>query len=443
MKRLQRIDRVPIRLDASKIERDSRGFARVWGKVVPINALLTYGRADGYDADEHVEFVPEETVTDPEALATLMFAPITMPHPPEMLDSSNTARHQIGTIIDTKIEDGALFALHLFTDDTALRRIDGGVVELSPGYTAEIDETPGTFDGQPYAAIQRNRRYNHQAVVDQARAGEDNRLLIDSKQAASGLRIQVRNDEEKTTMAVVTIDEKEFEVADEVAAEMARLQEPNKDAEHEPGEEEEPDEEETEDAGDDDPEDAVDAEGSGTPAPAPQAPPPKTSGTPEALAATKADGFGRLLARLDGLEDRVAAKLETQAKVRRDSAAKAKRASERAYVDARGALSKGYDPEGKSADRIMRDAVVARNPDLKAKADAAVKFPGRLRGMFDAEMARAPTQPSHPLGDVVPEADEKRDPWQKRVDAVRAVGQTHRILGNEAMRHTLAAVGAN
>ena len=167
MKRLPRIDRVLTRLD-KKLERDSRGFARVWGKVVPVNALLTYGKADGYDADEHVEFVPESTVNDPEALSTLLFAPITMPHPPEMLDSSNTARHQIGTVIDTKIERGVLLALHQFTDDTALKRIDGGVVELSPGYTAEIDETPGTFDGKPYAAIQRNRRYNHQAVVHQA-----------------------------------------------------------------------------------------------------------------------------------------------------------------------------------------------------------------------------------------------------------------------------------
>ncbi len=434
MKRVQRIDRVPIRLDG-KIERDSRGFARVWGSVVPLNALLTYGRADGYDTDEHVEFVPESTVTDPEAIKTLLFAPVTMPHPPEMLDASNTARHQIGTIIDTKIEDGELRALHLFTDATALDRISGGFVELSPGYTAEIDDTSGVFDGKPYAATQLNRRYNHMAVVDQARAGADNRLFIDSQRAGSGLRIQILNDEEKTTM-LVTIDGKEFDVEDAVAAELARLQ-PNTDQENEEGEKEEeeaaadadPEPSDTAaDAGHEPDEPNEDADGSDTPAPG-----------------AKKDGFVLLMAKLDGMEDRVAAKVEARAGARRDAAAKAKRASEQAYADARGALPKSYNADGKSAAQIMRDAVVARSPDLKAKADAAMaKHPLRLRGMFDAEMARAPQEQVHSLGDVVPTGEEKRDPLQKRVDEVRAVRHTHRLIGNEAMRHThAAAAGAS
>ena len=245
-------------------------------------------------------------------------------------------------------------------------------------------------------------------------------------------------------MAVVTIDEKEFEVDDAVAAELARLQEGNTDQEGEEEEEEEQADSET-------PEPAADAEGGGTPAPAPagspEAAPPQTSGTPTGLSATvsvssgKADGYSKLLSRLDGLEDRVAAKLDAKAKTRQDAKVKAKHASEKAYADARGALAKSYDPEGKSASTIMRDAIVARNPDLKAKADAAIKQPQRLRGMFDAEMAHAPHPDTHPLGDVVPETSEKQDAWQKRVDANRNARQTHRVLGNEAMRQT--AAGAN
>ena len=72
--RRQRIDRIRIRLD-DKITRDSRGYARIWGKVVHANALLTYGLADGHDSDDHVEFVPESTVNDPEAIASLLDDP--------------------------------------------------------------------------------------------------------------------------------------------------------------------------------------------------------------------------------------------------------------------------------------------------------------------------------------------------------------------------------
>lgn len=433
--RRERIDRIPIRLDG-KVKRDSRGYAQVWGKVVHANALLTYGRADGHDTDEHVEFVPEETVNDPEAIQSLMFAPITLPHPPEMLDATNTARHQIGTVIDVKFEDGELRALHQFTDATALDRIDQGIVELSPGYTADIDETPGTFEGQSYVAVQRGRRYNHNAVIPEARAGHDNRLFIDSKRAVSGLRIQVRTDEEKPTMAMVTINDEEFEVPDEVADELERLT-GNNDQEGEEEEEDKPpstDEETVEDA---EPEGQV---------------PTETSGTPEALSATvsvtsgKADGkgFGALLAAVQGIEDRVVSKLDAKSKARQDAAEKARREAKDAYAEAKSALPKKYKADNKTAAQIMRDAIVARNPDLKAKADSAAKNPARLRGMFDSEMARKPHQDSHPLGDTVPSGEAEKDPWRKRVDAARDAHRRHRVLGNEAMRHdsVAAAVGA-
>lgn len=431
--RVERIDRIPIRLDG-KVERDSRGFARVWGKVVHANALLTYGRADGHDTDEHVEFVPEETVNDPDAIDSLRFAPITMPHPPEMLDARNTSRHQIGTVIDVKFEDGQLMALHQFTDATALDRIDGGTFELSPGYTAELDETPGEFEGQRYAAVQRGRVYNHQAVVDQARAGPDNKLFIDSKRAASGLRIQVHNDEGEPTMAMVTIGDSEFEVPDAVAEHIEQLQAKS----DQEGEEEK--EEDSKDAGE---EEEMDAEEDGT------TPSTETSGTPEALSATVSvsssksatDGLKAIMNQLGGISDRVA-KLDKAADDKA-AAEKAREDAESTYKEAKVALPKNYKWDGKSAAKIMRDAIVARNPDLKSKADGAMKRPDRLRGMFDSEMARSPRADSHPLGEAMPDGEPKKDVWQLRVDAARAASTKFRVLGNEAMRHeSVQSVGA-
>ena len=90
----------------------------------------------------------------------------------------------------------------------------------------------------------------------------------------------------------------------------------------------------------------------------------------------------------------------------------------------------------------MYAAIVARNPDLKAKADEALKYPGRLRGMFDGEMSRKPATDSHPLGTTVPVADDD-DIHVKRADAARAAGRKYKVLGNEAMRHeSVVAVGA-
>ncbi len=419
--RRQRIDRIQIRLD-DKITRDSRGYARIWGKVVHANALLTYGLADGHDSDNHVEFVPESTVNDPDAIASLLFSPITMPHPPEMLDASNTARHSIGTIIDVKFEDGELRALHQFTDSTALDRIEGGMIELSPRYTAEIDETPGTFGGKSYAASQHHRRYNHNAVILDARAGHDNRLFLDANGSDSGLRIQVRNDQgEATTMATVTIKSEEFEVPDEVAAELEGLRGKS---DQEGDEDEDEDSKNVEDAGDDEDEDSKNVEDAGD----------DEDEDSNSSTKTATDGLSAILSRLTGIEDRVVLKLDAKRKSRRDAEAKASADAKEAYGEAKHVLPKSYKWDNKPAAQIMRDAIVAQNPDLKAKAEAAMKRTGRLRGMFDSEMARKPAEDSHALGDTVPKTGEK-DVWRLRVDAARTANRRHKVLGNEAMMH--------
>lgn len=416
MIRVERIDRIPIKFDA-KVTRDSRGFARVWGAVVPANALLTYGHADGH-GEEHVEFVPESTVNDAASMQTLLFAPITLPHPPEMLDASNTSRYQIGTIIDVRFRDGVLEALHQFTDTSALDRIDAGTVELSPGYTAEIDETPGSFDGTDYAKVQRNRIYNHNAVVPEARSGHGNALIIDSKRAASGLRIQVRTEGKNDAMATVTINETDFKVPDEVAAEMARLAAP-------PSEDEETVEDEPDPPKDDESDDE-----------------PKDDDTPTPPVKTAADGMAAILSKIDGVEERVVAKLDKADKQRKDAADKARTDAKEVYAEAKTALPKSYKWDAKSAPEIMRDAIVARNPDLKAKADGALKDVARLRGMFDSEMARKPASDSHALGDETPRTKDK-DQWRERADAAKAANRRHKVLGNEAMRHeSVIAAGA-
>ena len=54
-----------------------------------------------------------------------------------------------------------------------------GFKELSLGYNLDLVEEPGTYNGEPYDAIQTNIVINHLALVASARAGEQARLNID------------------------------------------------------------------------------------------------------------------------------------------------------------------------------------------------------------------------------------------------------------------------
>lgn len=51
--------------------------------------------------------------------------------------------------------------------------VKNGKKDLSPGYTASYELTPGVFEGQNYDGIQRNIRGNHLALVREGRTGPD------------------------------------------------------------------------------------------------------------------------------------------------------------------------------------------------------------------------------------------------------------------------------
>jgi hypothetical protein len=77
--------------------------------------------------------------------------------------------------------------LKVFSENLA-DLIDSGKRELSIGYQAAYDMTPGFFEGEPYDGVQRSIRGNHVALVDQGRSGKDVAVLdhfkftIDSKE---------------------------------------------------------------------------------------------------------------------------------------------------------------------------------------------------------------------------------------------------------------------
>jgi len=193
-----------------KAEKRPNGFLHV-----PIRATRTgvfkYVMSDGSIRRELR--LPEEVFKE-ESMATLSNVSITDDHPKGMVNAKNAKRLSIGFTGDTPIKDKNFLAIKgVITDEKAIQEIDEkGSQEVSCGYTAELEETSGVWEGETYDAIQRNIEYNHLALVDQGRAGPEARLILDSQDAVlynESISIQ-RGDSMK-----VKIGDKEFEVSDE------------------------------------------------------------------------------------------------------------------------------------------------------------------------------------------------------------------------------------
>lgn len=122
--------------------------------------------------------LPEE-VFAPESLASYKGKPVILTHEAGMIDSDNVQQEQIGTILSEGTQDGDNVRAQIIIHDA--RKLDYGLRELSLGYSLDLEETPGEWQGQPYDVIQRNIRVNHLALVEKARAGDSARLNIDGE----------------------------------------------------------------------------------------------------------------------------------------------------------------------------------------------------------------------------------------------------------------------
>lgn len=151
--------------------------------------VLNYIREDG---TVQRELVLPETLHDPASLATLGRKPVTLEHPSGSVTPDNVGDLAVGDV-DGDIEvvtQGGFVKVRL-----AVRRRDaldavqrGDKLELSPGYSIKLDNTPGVHpEFGEYDAIQTERRYNHVALTAAGRGGPSIRLRADS---AADTRLQ-------------------------------------------------------------------------------------------------------------------------------------------------------------------------------------------------------------------------------------------------------------
>lgn len=127
------------------------------------------------------ELVTEDELFNEDSMKTLTLKPVTNGHPPEkLIQLRHVKKRSIGTVGETKPNENYLDATFVINTDDGVKSVNDGRVQLSPGYTCDVVMTPGTWNNEHYDAVQKNRKYNHLAICDSARGGEELSLRFDS-----------------------------------------------------------------------------------------------------------------------------------------------------------------------------------------------------------------------------------------------------------------------
>ncbi len=174
IKDVARIDKARI---VGRISRTDEGY--LYGEaVVARTGILEY-----FENGKIIrELVTPEELARTDSIDSLKMKPVTNNHPSvTLLNASNVKQYQVGyTGERVNCNDGLLVSSLTVTDGEAIREIDSGKRELSCGYTCDLMEESGIWNGQRYDRRQTNRKYNHVAICDLARAGSVASLHLDA-----------------------------------------------------------------------------------------------------------------------------------------------------------------------------------------------------------------------------------------------------------------------
>lgn len=191
--------------------------------IVTRCGVFLYKNADG---TIRKELRHPEDVSDIESLESMKMIPIVDGHPSERLvNADNSKRLSVGYTGEL-VEDEYpyIIANMVVTDRTAVSKIkDKKRNQLSLGYTVDLIPEEGNYNGEPYDYRQTNIRYNHLALVDEARAGPEARIVLDGEDAESIEINQMGATMAKKQRKVKFDNSAEYMVDDEVGEGMDKL----------------------------------------------------------------------------------------------------------------------------------------------------------------------------------------------------------------------------
>lgn len=316
-----------------------------------------------------------DDVFHPDSLATLPMLPITLNHPSFKVDATNVRDVQVGATGETisRDDDHIISRVSVMAAD-AIAAVKRGKQELSLGYTLELEDVQGEYEGQRYDARQRNIRYNHLAIVDQARAGKAARLNLDGA---------VMEIEEKpmADMVKLALDGIQYDASPEVVRHVAKLTERYDSA-------------------------LKDVEAATAKADAAEA----RADEAERRATEAEEATAQALRRAAAAETR-ADNVKTRAD--EDAAGFATRVRERVALETRAKLFATDSDFSKMSDRAIQELCVkTQNPDVKL-SDRSDEY---VAARFDALL-----EPKDPTKKLAPRLDARVDATQARRDAIASL----------------------
>lgn len=226
MTKFARYDRASVKGDAKLTD---EGYIRA-NAVVTRTGIFQYQNGDG---TIRRELRHPDDVWNADSISSMELIPITNGHPQEKLVSAqNAKRLAIGYTGETIKKDGDYLLTNMvITDQEGVDAvIKHGRKELSLGYMVDLEEKEGMYNGEPYDARQRNIRYNHLAIVDKARAGNEARIALDSKDA---IELEILTEVLPMAKRKIKIDNEEVMVDESTADYISRLEDDLKNLEEE------------------------------------------------------------------------------------------------------------------------------------------------------------------------------------------------------------------
>ena len=189
------------RRDCIRLDVNDRTFFTEEGYLVDHPVVTSCGIFEYINPDGSIrrELRLPENVFSETSLKTYKGKPIIITHDAGVVNKENVDREQVGTILSEGYRDKEDVRAEIIIHNTdAIKQ--RGFKELSLGYNLDLIEQPGTWNGEPYDAIQTNIVINHLALVASARAGEQARLNIDSsdEQELKGGKLKMSDDKNKS-----------------------------------------------------------------------------------------------------------------------------------------------------------------------------------------------------------------------------------------------------
>jgi hypothetical protein len=168
-----------------------------------------------------------DDVSEPESLESIKMIPIVDGHPLERLVSAENSKRLSVGYTGELVEDvyPHVIANLVITDKATVDKIKNKEKnQLSLGYTVDLLPENGEYNGEAFDFRQTNIRYNHLAIVDEARAGPDARIVLDGKDAEA---VEINNMgaemAKEKKQRKIKIDTTEYMVDDEVGQHMEKM----------------------------------------------------------------------------------------------------------------------------------------------------------------------------------------------------------------------------